>query len=259
MTTLAKQIAPTHVVRRWFTMSTKDVGKHGLMLLVELGGRASLLDEIRQMVKSHYVAPEVTAKRMADLGAPQTAALLKEHLPLTKTARSGDLGEILATEVAELHLAYGVPVRRLRWKDGRNMALRGDDIIGLSRDSKGRLQFLKAESKSRATLSSAVIDEAATSLERDRGRPTRHSVLFVAERLREMSQHDVAKELEVAVLDSFRGYRVEHLLFTLTGGDPENLLSEHLKACATKLRRRNAIGVRIDDHATFIADLFSGI
>ena len=254
----APVISP-HVVQQWLTVAESDVGRHSLRLLSESTGvRAGALSRIREMVRDHYVDPDLTAKRVASLGAPKTAQLLREHLPLLKKARSGDLGEVLATEIAEQHLNYEVPVRRLRWKDGRNMALRGDDLIGVAHNSKGRLIFLKGESKSRAALSSAVLDEAGEALDSDRGRPTRHSVLFVAERLREQGEDQLAEELEEAVLAGFRAYRVEHMLFVLTGGSPKNLLTNHLTANSKKKRRRHAVGVRIKDHGKFIENLFGG-
>jgi hypothetical protein len=193
------------------------------------------------------------------LGAPSTAVLLREHLPTKKNARSGDLGEILATEVAEQELNYTVPIRRLRWKDGREMALRGDDIIGIARDSKKRLLMLKGESKSRVALSTSVLDEAGSALDSDRGRPTRHSVLFVAERLREQGNDELAEELEEAVLGSFRGIPVAHLLFVLMGGPPKQLLTAHLTSVAKKRRVRYAVGVRITDHGKFIELIFKGL
>lgn len=203
--------------------------------------------------------PQKTAKRIASLGASKTAALLREHVPNRKNARSGDLGEVLATELTEQALHYHVPIRRLQWKDGREMALRGDDIIGVARNNKDELLLLKGESKSRATLSTAVLDEAGRALDRDRGRPTRHSVLFVAERLRELGKDDLAEELEEAVLASFRGISVAHMLFVLTGGSPKKLLETHLKGAAKKKLLRHAVGVRIKDHAKFIELLFGGL
>lgn len=203
--------------------------------------------------------PKLTAKRIASLGALKTAALLREHVPSRKKARSGDLGEILATEFAEQELHYNVPIRRLQWKDGREMALRGDDIIGVARNNEDKLLLLKGESKSRVTLSTAVLDEAGGALDANRGRPTRHSVLFVADRLRELGEDDLAEQLEEAVLASFRGISVAHMLFVLTGGPPKNLLEAHLKGAAKKKRLRHAIGVRIKDHAKFIALLFGGL
>lgn len=249
-----------HPLCRWLDSSKSAVGRHSLRVLTEHGGsRSTVLDDLRELVRGHYVDPKHTAKRMASLGAPKTAVLLREHVPTSKKARSGDLGETLATELAEQELQYDVPIRRLRWKDGREMALRGDDIIGVARDSKGKLLLLKGESKSRATLSTAVLDEAGGALDSDRGRPTRHSVLFVAERLRELGEDDLAEELEEAVLASFGGTPVAHMLFVLTGGSPTNLLETHLKGAAKKKRIRHAVGVRITDHAKFIELLFGGL
>ena len=249
-----------HVLTRWLTTSSSSIGRHPLHVMTELPGvRAAVLDEIRDIMRSHYVSPEVTTERIAALGAPKTAQLLREHVPKTKTARSGDLGEVLATEVAEQALKFDVPIRRLRWKDGREMALRGDDIVGIRIATNGKLEFLKGESKSRVALSSAVLDEAGAALDRDRGRPTRHAVLFVAERLRELGNGTLAAKLENAVLGSFSESRVEHLIFALTGGDPKKLLTDHLTAASGKKRTRHAVGVRIVDHGAFIDLLFGGL
>lgn len=248
-----------HMLSRWLTPNTTTIGWHLLILISEKdGARPGVLNDLQAMVRSHYVDPKLTAKRLISLGAPKTAQLMREHLPTTKNARSGDLGEILATEIAEQYLKYTVPVRRLRWKDGRNMALRGDDIIGLARE-KNKLAFLKGESKSRAALSAAVLDEAGAALDSDSGRPTRHSVLFVAERLREQGNDKLAQELDEAVLQSFKGMGVEHMLFTLTGSNPKNLLTDHLKARVRKGPRRHAVGVHTKDHGELIKKIFKGL
>jgi len=254
-----KKTASTHPVSQWLDVCTSTIGRHTLRVLTELDGRRlSILDELRKLVRGHYVAPAITAKRLASLGAPKTAALLREHLPTSKKGRSGDLGEILATGLAGRGLEYEVPIRRLRWKDCRDMALRGDDIIGIARDSKDKLLLLKGESKSRERLSAAVLAEAGGALDSARGRPTRHSVLFVAKRLREMGNDDLAEELEKAVLTSFRGIPVAHMLFVLTGGSPKNLLETHLRSASKKRRIRHGVGVQIMDHAAFIDLLFGG-
>jgi hypothetical protein len=242
---------------RWLSIKITNEGMHVLQICTEKRDSFNdIIEELQEIVRSHYVAPETTIKRLEELGAPQTAKLLKEHLPTTKRARSGDLGEILATEFTERKIGFIVPVRRLRWKDGRNMALRGDDIVAIARDSKGRLKFLKGESKSRARLNSNVVKEAAVALDRDYGRPTRFSVLFVAEHLKDQEKDSLAIDLDKAVLNSFRWNSVDHLLFTFSGNDPNKPLSDHLSKCTNNVRR-HAVGVCINDHGKFIDRLFS--
>lgn len=74
---------------------------------------------------------------MERLGFKVAAKILSEAMPQTPKGRSGDLGEILATELVEEEIGLRVPVRRLRYKDGRNMAMRGDDFIGAGYDAAG--------------------------------------------------------------------------------------------------------------------------
>lgn len=253
-----------HVLKRWLTTNSTSVGKHPLHVMTERAGvRTAVLDDVRAIVRTHYVSPAIAAQRVSDLGAPATAKILGELLPKTKAARSGDFGEVLATEIAEQTLGFIVPVRRLRWKDGRNMALRGDDIVGIRVDAKGKiLALLKGESKSYARLTNAVIEKAAEALDRDRGRPGRHAVLFIATRLRETGKDEdaaLATQLEGAVVAGFSGSAVEQFLFTLTGIDPNTLLANHLSSVSKKKRPRHAVGAQIADHGEFIKLLFGGL
>jgi hypothetical protein len=64
-------------------------------------------------------------------------------------------------------------VRRLRYKDGRNMAMRGDDFIGAGYDGNGeKLWLLKGEAKSNKVLGKATVTSARKVLNRDNGRCT---------------------------------------------------------------------------------------
>lgn len=244
---------------RLLAANVQDIGRHKLVTFIERDGvRDQIMPELRGIFKSHYVSPEITSQRLIEMGAPKTALLLKEELPKSKKARSGELGEVFASELVERRLGFEVPIRRLRWKDGREMALRGDDIIGVNKVGTAPIKILKGESKSRVALAPSVVNQAADALDRDRGRPTRHSTLFVAKRLREQGRHVLANELEEAVLQSFRGVPVEHLLFTVSGNNPEMHLNDHLSAC-TKKRVRHAVGVHLKNHGAFVKSVYSKI
>jgi hypothetical protein len=116
------------------------------------------------------------AEDVRELGYPGAAAILAERMR-APPEHVRELGEILATELVEEHLEFEVPIRRLRYKDGREMALRGDDFVGLKLDDQQKLHYLKGESKSRVNLANATISEARKALSRDDGRPTATSSL----------------------------------------------------------------------------------
>ncbi|MCV5197406.1 DUF1837 domain-containing protein, partial [Escherichia coli] len=104
-------------------------------------------------------------------GKPGLAAYIAGKLPETKQIRSGDLGEIFATEwINARSNGYKTPIKRLRWKDHRNMSMRGEDVIGIYIDqSSQQLFFLKTEAKSRAKMTGEVVSEARDNLNKEQG------------------------------------------------------------------------------------------
>ena len=185
--------------------------------------------------------------------------ILRERLPRGKKARSGDLGEILASELTVEKLDFSVPVRRMRFKDGREVALRGDDFIGIFYDEeRDRLRLLKGESKSRRALSKNTITAAREALDRDDGRCTPISLLFVADRLmdRGSNAESLGKIIRREVASkTLPPSRIDHVLFTVSGNAPPESLSNDFEALDQK-RRQLVVNIRIVDHEEFIAQVY---
>lgn len=178
----------------WFDEAKHDVGTNTLALLTS---RAADLDAARDalavVVPTHYASEERMADLLQKLGKPASAQFIRGALPQGKRIRSGDLGEILASEYANENTVYSLPIKRLRWKDHREMAMRGDDVIAVRDSDDGQpLEIMKGETKSRAVLGAGVLTEARSSLDRDGGLPSPHALTFVATRLREMGQTGLA-------------------------------------------------------------------
>ena len=115
----------------WCEAQKERTGRKRYWTLAEKsGGRELIRAALAETMRSHYDRLERIADDVARLGYEGAANILRATLPRTPRARSGDLGEILATELVEEEIGLRVPVRRLRYKDGREMALRGDDFIG---------------------------------------------------------------------------------------------------------------------------------
>jgi hypothetical protein len=222
--------------------------------------RGKIRAALCETVRSHYDASERIAEDLESLGYKVAAQILRERMPRSKKARSGEMGEILATELVEEELGFNVPVRRLRYKDGREMALRGDDFIGVAYDKDDNLWLLKGEAKSRNVLAKGTIVKARASLNRDNGRCTPSSLLFVADRLleREGKEADLGRAIRKEVgLKTLRPARIDHVLFTLSGNAPPQALEDDLENAEIG-RRHCVINVRIEDHQAFIADIYEG-
>lgn len=241
----------------------KNKRQHYWTYIEKPGGRDEIRGTLTETIRSHFERLELIADDIARLGYEVAAEILRAKLPQTPTARSGDLGEILATELVEEEIGLRVPVRRLRYKDGRNMAMRGDDFIGAgygAHDS--TLWLLKGEAKSNRVLGKSTVTAAREVLNRDHGRCTPDSLLFVASRLLE-SNVAADQELGRAIRDevglkALRPSRIDHMLFTVSGNGAHASLKRDLDATGTN-RDQYVVNLHIADHQEFIAKIFTEV
>ena len=137
----------------WSTEESEEVNGHSFKLLSVSDDRLETAHRLSvAAVPDHYVSPEHLARIFEKLGKARVAKFLRTKLPTKVSLRSGDLGEILATEYIDECTEFVTPVKRLRWKDHREMPMRGDDVIGLCPPETGTpIKFLKTEAKSEST------------------------------------------------------------------------------------------------------------
>ena len=211
------------------------------------------------IVPGHYAAEEQVSRALARLGKPAAAALIQGKLPTTKSMRSGDLGEIYATEWIDAHSGgYRAPIKRLRWKDHRNMAMRGNDVIGLLQDpATQRLHFLKTEAKSRVSLTAQVLTEARGGLDKDGGLPSAHALSFISARLLELDNTPLADAIDDALLKHGIPARRP---------PPAFYLLRQFAGCARTASLRPigdidavGIGLRVEGHAVFIGAVYDRV
>ena len=245
----------------WCRNENRQVGRHCLALLQEEDdGRAHALSRLEKIVPSHYEAPERLAHQIERFGWPKTAEMLKQTLPQTLRARSGELGEILGTSyVDECLPPFQVPIRRLRWKDGREMAMRGDDLIGIATEpGSGAMLFLKGECKSRQSLSTTVINEARVALDANQGLPTAHTLAFVSRCLFDLDRVAEADAIDDELVNGIQPSKVSHFIFALSGNEATTACEGHLQGCTTQVGQ-HLVSLVIEDHAEFIESIYQGV
>ncbi|QNH21160.1 hypothetical protein HEP73_02071 [Xanthomonas sp. GW] len=245
----------------WCSAVDTPVGNHFIRVMTGQPERLTAgIQATAAIVPAHYASEEQVARALARLGKSAASALIQGKLPTTKAIRSGDLGEIYATEWIDSHTPYRAPIKRLRWKDHRNMAMRGDDVIGILQDAQTqRLHFLKTEAKSRAALTAQVLKDARMALDKDGGLPSAHALTFISARLLELGNLSLADAIDDALLKyGIPAQNVRHLLFTFSGSPPDALLTAALQAYPGAINQWG-VGLRVQHHAYFIGAVYDRV
>ena len=242
----------------WCQSRDENIGDHNLRLLtVAAENIETAKTQIAEQVSTHYSNP----RRMADVfdrfGKSGIASFLRTLLPDAVVARSGDLGEIIATEYVDEKTPYLTPIKRLRWKDHRNQPMHGDDVVGIQiPEDGGRLKFLKVEAKSRASLQSRTITEAREGINQDQGLPSPHTLAFISSRLHETGEDDIADLIDKELLgQQITVAQVENMIFTFSGNTPDNFLRVGLRNYTGSIIQ-HAVGLHINNHQNFISNVF---
>ena len=206
---------------------------------------------------SYYAPPKRIAELLARLGKPAAAKYVAEKLPTNPSIRSGDLGEVLCNAYLLEATPYKRGIRRLRWKDHRNMSMRGEDVLGFRVDSDSILHVLKAEVKSGATMSSTTIGKARKALCAYNGLPSPHALAFVADRLKEPGGDKVlANALDkVTLVSRLKKSQVTHMLFTFSGNNPSRQLGNNLSSYTGKVKQRY-VALHVKAHQAFIKSVY---
>lgn len=245
----------------WCDSADTPLGNHHVRVMTGRQIDAAVgIQATAAAVPSHYAAEERVARALARLGKVEAAKAVTDLLPQTSQIRSGDLGEIYATEWINAHSGYRAPIKRLRWKDHRNMAMRGDDVIGMILDpATQRLRFLKTEAKSRISLRAQTLTEARAGLDKDGGLPSAHSLSFIAARLLELAELPFVDAIDDALLrHGIPIESVQHLLFTFSGNTPHALLAQSLQAYPGPINQWG-IGLHVDGHAAFVGAVYAQV
>ena len=220
----------------------------------------SIVSDLVSVLPDHYIAPESMADILSRLGKSAAAQKLRDKIPAVKNIRSGDVGEVLTTDYIEESTDFIVPIRKLRWRDHRDMAMRGDDVIGVYVNQEDQtIRFLKAEAKANKALSRAVLNKAREELDKDGGMPAPHALGFVIDRLKDIGNTDLADLIEKAQLvDGIRTNQVEHLLFIFTASNPGTLQKEAFDAYDGDVKQLS-VGFRVIDHQELIEGVYQGV
>lgn len=243
---------------QWCVESEETLSKHKLrQMAVNATTQMQAVKAIAKTIPDYYTDPQRLASLLKKLGKPAAADHLEQKLPTKMPIRSGDLGEILCNAYVQEVTPFKLGIKRLRWKDHRNMSMRGEDVLAFNLESQSSsLQILKAEVKSRAEMATAVIKEARAALSANNELPSPHALAFVADRSHEIGDKILGDALDKAQLkDGIHPSQVSHMLFTFSGNNPTQLLKTNLQAYTGSVPQ-HYVGLHVQGHQDFINAIF---
>lgn len=243
---------PSELFSKWLRRA--GVKAHnGVTIYTERpGARQVGLSTLKKVVADHFVGEKTILQAG---GYSKSAAIIANSLPSNKRTRSGDLGELLATEYLNSETPFVVPIKKLRWKSDRETAMHGNDVIGINTKVKP-VGVIKGECKSRAAFGAATVEEAAATLDLHDGRPNPSTLAFITKRLYEENRDGEAKVFQDLQCEgAFSGKNLSHLIFALAGNDPSQHLAKALKSKHAGIKREGA-AIVVNDHGAFIATVY---
>ncbi|MEH6999328.1 MAG: Hachiman antiphage defense system protein HamA [Limnobacter sp.] len=245
----------------WCDETEESISTHSFRRLsANPAKHAQVVETLAEVVPGYYADPSRVAQLLKKLGKDAAANFVEQKLPTQATIRSGDLGEILCTAYVHEATPFNLGIKRLRWKDHRNMSMRGEDVLAFHLSGRnGSLKILKAEVKSAVTMSSTIIGKARESLSANSGLPSPHAISFVADRLNESGDTTLGDALDKAQLkDGIKPNQVSHMLFTFSGNDPSNRLKTNLQAYAGTIPQ-HYVALCVMTHQAFIKGIFKAV
>ncbi|SLJ91183.1 Hachiman antiphage defense system protein HamA [Novosphingobium mathurense] len=247
-------------IAEWCGRTDSKIKTHSLAYFeADAAKLTSAVTYVASVVPGHYTAANRVAHILDKLGKAEAADYIITKLPTGPRSRSGDIGEILASGWVSEFTGYKMGVLKLRWKDHREMAMRGDDILAVRPDAEGTVRFLKGEVKSRASLGQKTIEEARKALLGNDGRPTPHALAFVSDRLFESGDTDLSDLIDKYQLkERIKVDQMSHLMFMFTGNNPCKLLSADLEAYKGRIPQFG-VGLRVSSHQDFIKKIFAKV
>lgn len=198
--------------------------------------------------------------RIADrMGKKAVADYLRNKLPTTATARSGDMGEILATAYLHEEQGWVVGPSRLVERDHQEWAMRGDDALGAKFDTEGKIRVIKAEAKSRVRLGESTVKQAREGLARNGELPSPQSLTQFAERLLSTPDSDIGDAvLTLQLQEGVRPDHVDHLMFLFTSSDPSRYVMADLEQYGGSVSQLT-ITLRVQAHKEFIKHAYEKV
>lgn len=213
------------------------------------GSRAAVVESLRAMLVQHHASPDAL-KRTEDhrqamnrLGLDAEQARLR-RFPTNASTQKGNLAEIVLAEYVVAANGVVLPVYRLRYNPNVDQSMKGDDVLAFDLDVEPP-RIIVGEAKFRGTSSAAAVKEIVEGLLRSYKSGVPASLQFVADRLFEGGDDDLAgRVLDCARLFALGDLHIDYVGMLLSDAKAAERVNA---ATPGSLRRLAMISLGVQD------------
>ncbi len=224
-------------------------------------GREQTVEQLRAALIEHHVSAAMIAqdrrkiKNLRALGYPIDEASVR-RFPTSDTTRKGNLAEVFLAEYICAASGASLPVYRLRYNPNIEQSMKGDDVLAFDFTSE-RPRIIIGEAKFRGTPSKKAIQDIVSGLVRSHQAGLPASLQFVADRLYELNQIELADRVEDCSIKMAEGrLDLSYVGLLLSDDKSKSKVHEHTNA---ELRSLVMISLGIDAPGNLVEDCFDGI
>lgn len=218
--------------------------------------RAQVADHFAAAVVDHHVAARAVSGALQRRGFSQTAAYLASRLPSDGRTRTGNFGEVLASEHLRQRYGYDMPVFKLRFMDNPRMPMRGEDIVAFRLDQHRFIVALcVGESKVMQTFDSREVEDAHDRLKLAY-RPHPVSLLLISNVLHDRG--DALADQVDALLETLAisPVRRENWIFLITGNRPRDPFSV-IQTAGAVVENLSCVDLQLDELTQLVEHVFT--
>lgn len=223
--------------------------------------RPETISQLRDALVKHHVSAAMIAqdcrkiKNLRALGYPIEDANIR-RFPTSDTTRKGNLAEVFLAEYICAASGANLPVYRLRYNPNVDQAMKGDDVLAFDFTSR-RPRIIIGEAKFRGTPSKKAIQDIVSGLVRSHQAGLPASLQFVADRLYEQNNIELADRVEDCSVKMAQGrLDLSYVGFLLSTDNSKSKVNQHTFAA---LRTLVMISLGIDSPGNLVEDCFNGI
>jgi hypothetical protein len=232
------------------------------VLVERTGVRATTVERFRAMLVQHHTSEEAlrrTRERLEALARQGIdSAYFPRRFPTNVVTQKSNLAEIVLAEYVVAANSLSLPVYRLRYNPNVDQSMKGDDVLAFDLDAQPP-RIVVGEAKFRATSSDAVVGEIVDGLMRSYKNGIPVSLTFVADRLYESGQVELADRVQdCARLFALRRLRIDYVGLLLSDANAA-VRVDGATPTPSPVRRLAMISLSVPDPDPLVAACYVGL